>query len=183
MGACVGPGTLVILPACPRGWRPYLFSSLLMQRVGVVLCSVWCLQSFPSAVHLLGFSPGSVVKTPPVMQRCKFDPWVGKIPWRRAWPPAPVFLPGKSHGQRSLAGYSPWGCKESDRTERLSVHTCPLLPRVPLCPSSLLPMVHGQGQTQREKQNRNKIWINTLCCEMSFFLIAPPKCFCPYHHT
>ena len=43
-------------------------------------------------------------------RRCKrrgFDPWVGKIPWRRAWQPTPVFLPGKSHGQRSLVGYSP----------------------------------------------------------------------------
>ena len=42
---------------------------------------------------------------------------VGKIPWRRAWQPIPVFLPGKSHGQRSLAGYSPWGGKESDTAE------------------------------------------------------------------
>ena len=41
-----------------------------------------------------------------------FDPWVRKIPWRRIWQPTPVFLPGKSHGQRSLAGYSPWGHKE-----------------------------------------------------------------------
>ena len=52
--------------------------------------------------------------------RCKghrFDPWVGKIPWRRAWQPTPVFLPGECHGQRSLAGYSLWGCKESDTTE------------------------------------------------------------------
>ena len=40
-----------------------------------------------------------------------FNPWVRKIPWRRAWQPTPVFWPGKSHGQRSLAGYSPWGCK------------------------------------------------------------------------
>ena len=45
---------------------------------------------------------------------------VRKIPWRRKWQPAPVFLPRKSHGQRSLAGYSPWGCKESDVTEGLS---------------------------------------------------------------
>ena len=43
--------------------------------------------------------------------------WVGKILWRRKWQPTPVFLPGESHGQRSLVGYSPWGCKESDRTE------------------------------------------------------------------
>ena len=38
------------------------------------------------------------------------------IPWKRTWQPTPVFLPGKSHGQRSLLGYSPWGCKESDMT-------------------------------------------------------------------
>ena len=44
-------------------------------------------------------------------RRPPFLPWVGKIPWRRARQPTPVFLPGKSHGQRSLAGYSPWGCK------------------------------------------------------------------------
>ena len=50
------------------------------------------------------------------------DPWVGKIPWRRKWQPTPVFLPEKSHGQRSLVGYSPWGRKESDATERRSVH-------------------------------------------------------------
>ena len=40
-----------------------------------------------------------------------FHPWVGKIPWRRKWQPTPVFLPGKSHGQRSLVSYGPWGCK------------------------------------------------------------------------
>ena len=49
--------------------------------------------------------------------------WVdpGSIPWRREWQPAPVFLPGKLHGQRSLGGYSPWGHKESDTTERLTL--------------------------------------------------------------
>ena len=46
-----------------------------------------------------------------------FDPWVGKIPWRRARKPTPVFLPGESRGQSSLAGYSPQGRKESDMTE------------------------------------------------------------------
>ena len=50
-------------------------------------------------------------------KRCGFDPWVGKIPWRRKWKPTPVFLPGKSDGQRSLAGYIPMGHKESDKTE------------------------------------------------------------------
>ena len=48
-----------------------------------------------------------------------FDPWVGKILWRRKWQPTPVLLPGKSHGWRSMVGYSPWGCKELDTTERL----------------------------------------------------------------
>ena len=60
------------------------------------------------------------VKNPPTRQETGFDPVVGKILWRRAWQPTAVFLPGKSHGQRSLAGYSPRGRKESDTTERLS---------------------------------------------------------------
>ena len=45
-------------------------------------------------------------------RRPEFDPWVGKIPWRRKWLPTPVFLPGEFHGQRSLMGYGPWSCKE-----------------------------------------------------------------------
>ena len=50
-------------------------------------------------------------------RRCGFDPGVGKIRWRRKWLPTPVLLPGRSHRQRSLAHYSPWGRKESDTTE------------------------------------------------------------------
>ena len=50
-------------------------------------------------------------------RRCGCDPWVWKIPWRRAWLPTPVFLPGEPHGHRSLVGYGPWGCKELDMTE------------------------------------------------------------------
>ena len=45
------------------------------------------------------------------------DPWFRKIPWRRKWQPTPVCLPGESHGQRSLVGYSPWGHQESDTTD------------------------------------------------------------------
>ena len=52
-------------------------------------------------------------------RRCGFSPWFRKIPWRRKWLPTPVFSPGKSHGQRSLVGQSPWDCKEFDTTERL----------------------------------------------------------------
>ena len=48
-----------------------------------------------------------------------FDPWVRKMLWKRKWQPTPVLLPGKFHGQSSLVGYSPWGRKESDTTERL----------------------------------------------------------------
>ena len=55
--------------------------------------------------------------------RPRFHPWVRKIPWRRKWQPTPVFLRGKSHGWRSLAGPSPWGHKESDTTEQLHFQT------------------------------------------------------------
>ena len=58
------------------------------------------------------------VKNLPAMQeRPGFDPWVGKIPWRRARQPTLVFFPREFHGQRSLAGCSPWDCKELDVTE------------------------------------------------------------------
>ena len=59
-------------------------------------------------------------------KRCGFDHWVGMIPWRREWQPPPLCLPGKFHGQKSLVGYSPGGCKESDMTE-VTEHTLLLL--------------------------------------------------------
>ena len=52
--------------------------------------------------------------------RCRFNPWIGKIPWRQKCQPTLVFLPGKSHEQRRLVGCSPWGHKESDGTEHLN---------------------------------------------------------------
>ena len=68
-----------------------------------------------------GFPGGTSGKEPACQwrryKRCEFDPWVRKIPSRRAWQPTPVFLPGESHGQRSLGGYSPTGRIESDMTE------------------------------------------------------------------
>ena len=69
--------------------------------------------------------PGSITGKEPACQcrrqkRCRFDPWVGKIPWRRKWQPTPVFLSGESHGQRSLVGYSAWDHKESDKTYQLN---------------------------------------------------------------
>ena len=67
----------------------------------------------------LGFPSGSDGKA----SACKAGVLgaVGKIPWRRSWQPILVLLPGESHGQRSLAGYSPWGCKGSDTTEPLTL--------------------------------------------------------------
>ena len=70
---------------------------------------------------LIDFPGGASGKEPAHQCRRRkrrgLDPWVRKIPWRRAWQFTPVFLPGESYGQRSLAGYSPQGCKESDMAE------------------------------------------------------------------
>ena len=63
------------------------------------------------------FLVAQMVKNPPAMR----ETWVGKIPWRREQLPTPGLWPGEFHGQRSLAGNSPWGGKESDMTERLSL--------------------------------------------------------------
>ena len=71
-------------------------------------------------LHLNRYSASLVaqlVKNLTAMQETQFSPWVEKIPRRRKWQPTPVFLPGKSLGQRSMAGYSPWRGKELDTTE------------------------------------------------------------------
>ena len=68
---------------------------------------------FCLSMHLPG---GSDSKEPTCQyRRPSFDPWVGKMPWRRKWQPTPAFLPGESYGQRSLAGYSLWGSKSQTR--------------------------------------------------------------------
>ena len=87
----------------------------------------------------VGISQGSqvaqTVKNLPVIQETWVRSWVRKISWRKEWHPTPVFLPGESNGQRSLASYSPWGHKESDTTEQLT-HTHTQLP--PFCFKSAL---------------------------------------------
>ena len=64
-------------------------------------------------------------------KRCRFVAWVGKIPRKRAWQPTPAFLPGGSHGQRNLAGYSPLCNKESDTSEHTHTHPFTLPPPSP----------------------------------------------------
>ena len=82
--------------------------------------------SFPSqTVMLLVHGSPFWLQAGSTVKLCPFLPfwealWVGKISWRRAWQPTPVFLPAQSHGQRSLADHSPWGRNESDMTERLN---------------------------------------------------------------
>ena len=66
-----------------------------------------------------------MVKNPPTMQEMQVESLGWEDPWRRAWQPTLVFLPGESHGQKSLMGYSPWGCKESDMAERLTLALFP----------------------------------------------------------
>ena len=66
----------------------------------------------------MGFLGGASGKDPACQcRRHRFYPWVGKSLCSKKWQPTPVFLPGESHGQRSLVGYSPWGHTESDMTE------------------------------------------------------------------
>ena len=79
-----------------------------------------------SSVYM-GFPGGSVARNLPAIQEpheTRVRSCVSKIPWRRTWQPTPVLLPGECHGQKILAGYRPWGGKEWDTTERLSMHKC-----------------------------------------------------------
>ena len=81
-------------------------------------------------------------------RRCGFSSGVRKIPWRREWLPILAFLPGESHGQRSLAGYSPWGHKESDTTEATSrtrdENSWNLLNNLPSCGNSCYYIILNQ---------------------------------------
>ena len=88
-------------------------------------------------------------------RRTEFNPWLGKIPWRRKWQPTPVFLPGQFHGQRTLVDCSTRSCKESDTTERLSVfqvinnESCSFLQYPPPIPGCQLPGPLPQGSGER----------------------------------
>ena len=139
----------------------------------------------------MGFSDGSDGKASVCLQcrRPGFNSWVGKIPWRRKWQPTPVFLPGKPHGQRSLVGYSPWGHKESDTTERLHFHfqpNDPLIASLVIYRKQLKTYVHTKCSTwifttglsriaKSWKQPKRLIvdeWINKLCYTYTCYLLS-----------
>ena len=94
-----------------------------------VVAQSWTrLKRLSSSSSLWGFLGGASGKESTCQcKRWGLDLWVGKISWSRNWQPTPVFLPGKTHGQRRLAGYSPWDRKESDTTEPLSTELSQVL--------------------------------------------------------
>ena len=100
------------------GWpRPSAHWSIL----GLGCALVSAVQQSGSAICThRAFQVARMVKNLPALR----ETWVRKIPWRRAWLSTPLFLPGESHGQRSLVGCSPWGHRESDTAEWLT-HTRP----------------------------------------------------------
>ena len=95
--------------------RSHIFQHKRPSSYADLFCPIWTVNTIMDRCHvyqsLIRLPSGSVVKNSPANGGDAFDPWVGKIPWRRKWPPTPVLLPGKSHGQKSLVGYSPWDCR------------------------------------------------------------------------
>ena len=90
-------------------------------------------------------------------RRCKrlgFYPWLRKMPWSRKWQPTPVFLPGKFHGQRSLADYSPWCHKEMDMTECAHTHT------------------HTHTHTHSHKGLKTVVWFLAVICLLKFWFTS-----------
>ena len=106
-------------------------------------------------------------------RRCEFDPWVGKIPWRRKWPPTPVFLSGKSHRQRSLVGYSPrdlksWMCLNdwARGWAWFQIHTL----------EKLLELIYEFSKVAGFKSNTQiHTFVGSVCCSVALwmFLFIP----------
>ena len=93
---------------CSHGDNALVTADLSCKEKKFKLLIVNCdsiLKLWASQVTLSGKEPDCHCRR---YKRLQFNPWVGKIPWRRAWQPTPIFLPGELHGQRSLVGYSPW---------------------------------------------------------------------------
>ena len=91
------------LPLYAWGWLWLPYMDVLLQTCPHAYIGKSCMKMWvylPSRIRL-------------PIQETRVQSWVKKIPWRREWLPTLVFFPGESHGQKSLAGYSPWGCKQS----------------------------------------------------------------------
>ena len=109
-----------------------------------------------------------------------FSPWVRKIPWRSKWLAISVFLPGEFHGQRNLAGYSPWDRKESDMTEQL---TCSLFSRteaiIALKPRAVsasveIPNLSKEEVAKEERKGSGRMGL--AGCPLGFFLSRTNPC-------
>ena len=99
--------------------------------------------------------------------RCRFDPWVRTIPWRRAWQPTPGFLPGESHGQKSLAPMVNRVTKRRTWLKQLSPHTSVCLSIYPSIPSSII-----LALMQKWKNNPwARIWYHPVHRETSMFIV------------
>ena len=140
----IQPEPLAVKVQSPNHWTPrespahFSYpSSLLSLSFLSPSSSVW------------GFPGGSDGKESACNVGGRFNSWIRKIPWRREWQPTPVFLPGKSHWQKSLAGCHPWGHKESDTAERLTLSSLyPLFLHPSLC----------SGMTQSPKAIAEPSW-------------------------
>ena len=132
-----------------------------------------------------GFPVAQMVKICLQCGRSGFHPWLGKIPWGRAWQPTPVFLPGESHERRSLAGYSPWGRQQSDTTEWLiAAEHIPSLRTLPPHPparssrssqSNKLSSLRDAAATHQLSTWHTAVYI-CQCCSLSSshpFLLCP----------
>ena len=113
-----------------------------------------------------GFPGGSAVNSLPANGGDGFDPWVGKIPWRRKWQLGLVLVPGESHGQGSLAGYRPWGCKRvrydfaTEEQFQWEVKKMQKLPGdAPSCDTQLTELVSAQGELQRKECLPETCWV------------------------
>ena len=118
------PMSLPFSPGCEhpeQGIEPVHHLYIPWQRIWNIIDKMIKLRTILWNISRLPGFPGGTGKEPACQcsryKRCGFDPWVRKIPWRRTWQPTPVFLPGESHGQRSLRGYSSQGGKEWDMNE------------------------------------------------------------------
>ena len=104
-------------------WLQWIVSSMVAKRrySHSILCFAWILlkENGSSANYYPASLVAQRLERLPAMQETRVWSLSRKIPWRRKWQPTPVFLPGESHGGSSLVGYSPWGPKELDTTERL----------------------------------------------------------------